>query len=76
MFTLFTKIIVALFFGYIAIDSFYKMKKIKFEIKEDLLNPTTGRILKNRALRTGVIFLIMSILSFASIWLKVTPLGE
>lgn len=76
MLALFVKIVGALFFAYISIDSFYKMGIIKREVEDDLLNPKTGKVMRGRALRNGLLFLVLALLAFASVWIRVAPLGE
>ena len=76
MLALLIKIIAGLFFVYISIDSFYKITLIQKEIDDEMINPMTGKILKSRALRSGIMFALAAILSFVSIMFRVAPLGE
>ena len=73
---LFIKIVAGLFFAYLGVDAFRKRRKLQEEIDDDLLNPKTGKILKSRALRNSILFIILALLSFISIYFKVAPLGE
>lgn len=73
---LFIKIVAALFFAYLGVDAFRKRRKLQDEIDDDLLNPMTGKILRSRALRNSILFIIIAVLSFISVFLRVAPLGE
>ena len=73
---LFIKIVAALFFVYLTVDSFRKRSKLQEEIEDDLLNPKTGKILRKRALWNGIFFIIIALLSIVSIFFRVAPLGE
>ncbi|MEW5722858.1 MAG: hypothetical protein AB1896_07105 [Thermodesulfobacteriota bacterium] len=76
MMALFIKITAGLFFAYISIDAFVKIPKINKEVEDDLCNPRTGKVLKSRAIRSGVIFALLALISFGSLFLRVAPLGE
>jgi Na+/H+ antiporter NhaD/arsenite permease-like protein len=73
---LFIKIVAGLFFAYLGVDAFYKRRKLQEEIEDDLLNPLTGKILRSRALRNSILFIILAVLSFISVFFRVAPLGE
>ena len=76
MLALFIKISAALFFAYVAVDSFFRMKRLRKEVEDDLINPKTGKMLRNRSLRDGILYLILALLSVASLFLSIAPLGE
>ena len=73
---MFIKIVAGLFFAYLGVDAFRKRRKLQEEIDDDLLNPMTGKILRSRALRNSILFVIIAVLSFISIFFRVAPLGE
>jgi threonine/homoserine/homoserine lactone efflux protein len=73
---LFIKIVGALFFAYLGVDAWMKRRKLQEEIDDDLLNPLTGKILRRRALRNSMLFIILAVLSFISVFFRVAPLGE
>jgi hypothetical protein len=76
MLTFFIKFISAMFFSFLAVDSFFKIKRIRKEVEDDLLNPIIGATLRKRALRNGLMFALFSILSAVAIFFRIAPLGE
>ena len=68
------KILGTLFFLFIAIDSFWEVKRFKRDIKKELINPYMGKVLSRKAVRNGVIYLIVSLLIFAALFFRLEPL--
>ncbi|MEW6267319.1 MAG: hypothetical protein AB1641_29960 [Thermodesulfobacteriota bacterium] len=76
MFNFIIKVLAALFFAFAAADAFYKRVKIRREIEDEVINRITGEILRRRAFWDGLLMAILALLAFASIWFKVSFLGE
>jgi hypothetical protein len=76
MLALIIKISAIIFFTYIAIDSFIKVKKIAVDVNDDLINPTTARVLRRKALRNGILYALLAIASIVALFYKLAPLGE
>ena len=66
----------AVFFLFLGIDTFLKIKRIRLEVEEQTINPNTGREMINQAKRKRIIYLLASLALFVSIFFKVAPLGE
>ena len=76
MLALVIKISAIIFFAYISIDSFYKAKKFTGDVDDDLINPTTARALRRKAIRNGVFYALLAIAAIVSLFFKLAPLGE
>ena len=70
------KVVAALFFAYISIDSFVKTSKIKKDVENELINPKTAKMMRGRAIRSGVIFALAALAAFGTLFIRVAPLGE
>ena len=76
MLALIIKISVILFCGYVSIDSFIKASRYAKEVEKDVLNPLTAKVMRRRAVRTGILFALGMGVGVASLFFKITPLGE
>ena len=68
------KILGTLFFLFIAIDSFWEVKRFKKDIEKDLINPYMGKTLSRKAVRNGIIYLLVSLLILVSMFFRLEPL--
>jgi hypothetical protein len=70
------KIIALAFFIYLSVDSFRKIGLVKKDVESELVNPKTGRTFQKRYRRNGVIYGLIAIAAFISLFFKIAPLGE
>ncbi|MFH1139321.1 MAG: hypothetical protein V1816_24835 [Pseudomonadota bacterium] len=68
------KVLGVLFFLFISMDSFFEVKRFKRDIEKELLNPYMGKVLSRRAVRNGIIYLLVAILIFITIFFRLEPL--
>jgi 4-hydroxybenzoate polyprenyltransferase len=76
MLALFIKISAFIFFAVVSIDAFYKMKKVRIDMENELVSPKMGRIFRKRHLRTGIVFAVLALASVAAFFIRIAPLGE
>ena len=76
MFPVIAKVVAIIFCAYVSIDSYRKIGKIQYEVKESIINPKTGVVLKRRALRNSIIFGILALAAIGALFIKIAPLGE
>lgn len=73
---LFIKITMILFFFFVSIDSYFKVKRLEEDMENDLLNPKLGKVFRKRYRLRGILFFLGGCLFVWTLFLKLPFLGE